>query len=165
MGQFPLALSIEPRLLPLAVANGFHMDSKVWVIYAFLCICILNTHIVPWFRLPQDVREARYPCIHWRPSRHNCGECARAPEAWFKVFQNFADFQVVVLSRIVKHVPQSDSGSWSLHGSQDEWTCLCCIEKVGSIWRFTVRAVVRFKALLCSVDTGRFEFIALLSKI
>jgi hypothetical protein len=29
MGQFPLALSIEPRLLPLAVANGFHMDSKV----------------------------------------------------------------------------------------------------------------------------------------
>lgn len=29
MAQFPLALSIEPRLLPLAVANGFHMDSKV----------------------------------------------------------------------------------------------------------------------------------------
>ncbi|KIM89376.1 hypothetical protein PILCRDRAFT_813299 [Piloderma croceum F 1598] len=28
MAQFPLALSIEPRLLPLAVANGFHMDSK-----------------------------------------------------------------------------------------------------------------------------------------
>jgi hypothetical protein len=29
MAHFPLALSIEPRLLPLAVANGFHMDSKV----------------------------------------------------------------------------------------------------------------------------------------
>ncbi|KAI0260220.1 hypothetical protein BC834DRAFT_1012888 [Gloeopeniophorella convolvens] len=28
MAQFPLALSIEPRLLPLAIANGFRMDSK-----------------------------------------------------------------------------------------------------------------------------------------
>ncbi|KAJ8080580.1 hypothetical protein PM082_017414 [Marasmius tenuissimus] len=28
MAQFPLALAIEPRLLPYAVANGFHMDSK-----------------------------------------------------------------------------------------------------------------------------------------
>ena len=30
MTQFPLALAIEPRLLPLAVANGFTMDSKVF---------------------------------------------------------------------------------------------------------------------------------------
>jgi hypothetical protein len=29
MAQFPLALSIEPRLLPLAIANGFRMDSRV----------------------------------------------------------------------------------------------------------------------------------------
>ena len=29
MTQFPLALAIEPRLLPLAAANGFTMDSKV----------------------------------------------------------------------------------------------------------------------------------------
>jgi hypothetical protein len=28
MAQFPLALAIEPRLLPLAAANGFVMDSK-----------------------------------------------------------------------------------------------------------------------------------------
>ncbi|KAF7365217.1 hypothetical protein MVEN_00393300 [Mycena venus] len=28
MAQFPLALAIEPRLLPYAVANGFEMDSK-----------------------------------------------------------------------------------------------------------------------------------------
>lgn len=28
MAQFPLALAIEPRLLPYAVANGFHMDYK-----------------------------------------------------------------------------------------------------------------------------------------
>ncbi|KAJ7505323.1 hypothetical protein B0H11DRAFT_415511 [Mycena galericulata] len=28
MVQFPLALAIEPRLLPYAVANGFHMDAK-----------------------------------------------------------------------------------------------------------------------------------------
>lgn len=35
MSQFPLALSIEPRLLPLAVANGFHMDSKVHLYFFF----------------------------------------------------------------------------------------------------------------------------------
>ena len=29
MPQFPLALAIEPRLLPHAVANGFSMDYKV----------------------------------------------------------------------------------------------------------------------------------------
>lgn len=29
MTQFPLALAIEPRLLPLAEVNGFSMDSKV----------------------------------------------------------------------------------------------------------------------------------------
>jgi hypothetical protein len=29
MAQFPLALSIEPRLLPLAIANGFRMDGRV----------------------------------------------------------------------------------------------------------------------------------------
>ena len=29
MANFPLALSIEPSLLPLARANGFHMDHKV----------------------------------------------------------------------------------------------------------------------------------------
>lgn len=29
MVQFPLALALEPRLLPYAVANGFYMDSKV----------------------------------------------------------------------------------------------------------------------------------------
>ncbi|KAH7921919.1 hypothetical protein BV22DRAFT_1131886 [Leucogyrophana mollusca] len=28
MAQFPLALAIEPRLLPFAEANGFHMDTK-----------------------------------------------------------------------------------------------------------------------------------------
>lgn len=31
MAQFPLALAIEPRLLPYAVANGFQMDSKVFL--------------------------------------------------------------------------------------------------------------------------------------
>lgn len=31
MTQFPLALAIEPRLLPFAVANGFQMDSKVFL--------------------------------------------------------------------------------------------------------------------------------------
>ena len=32
MAQFPLVLAIEPRLLPYARLNGFHMDRKVsWV--------------------------------------------------------------------------------------------------------------------------------------
>ena len=29
MALFPLALAIEPRLLPCAIANGFSMDYKV----------------------------------------------------------------------------------------------------------------------------------------
>ncbi len=29
MANFPLALAIEPRLLPYARENGFHMDHKV----------------------------------------------------------------------------------------------------------------------------------------
>lgn len=29
MVQLPIALAIEPRLLPYAEANGFHMDTKV----------------------------------------------------------------------------------------------------------------------------------------
>jgi len=29
MSQFPLALAIEPRLLPCAISNGFSMDYKV----------------------------------------------------------------------------------------------------------------------------------------
>lgn len=28
MSRLPLALAVEPRLLPYAVANGFYMDSK-----------------------------------------------------------------------------------------------------------------------------------------
>ena len=34
MAQFPLALAIEPRLLPHAVANGFVMDYKASDIFA-----------------------------------------------------------------------------------------------------------------------------------
>jgi len=29
MVQLPIALAVEPRLLPYAEANGFHMDTKV----------------------------------------------------------------------------------------------------------------------------------------
>lgn len=36
MPQFPLALAIEPRLLPHAVANGFSMDYKVLTGHHFL---------------------------------------------------------------------------------------------------------------------------------
>lgn len=41
MHQFPLALSIEPRLLPLAVANGFRMDSKVRIRVYLMALCPL----------------------------------------------------------------------------------------------------------------------------
>jgi hypothetical protein len=34
MAQFPLALAIEPRLLPHAVANGFVMDYKASDVFA-----------------------------------------------------------------------------------------------------------------------------------
>ena len=34
MAQFPLALAIEPRLLPHAVANGFAMDYKASDVFA-----------------------------------------------------------------------------------------------------------------------------------
>jgi len=37
MAQFPLALSIEPRLLQLAIANGFRMDGRVRI-YQFLVL-------------------------------------------------------------------------------------------------------------------------------
>jgi hypothetical protein len=37
MAQFPLALSIEPHLLPLAIANGFRMDGRVRI-YRFLVV-------------------------------------------------------------------------------------------------------------------------------
>jgi hypothetical protein len=39
MAQFPLALSIEPRLLPLAIANGFRMDSRVRI----YCLSIIDS--------------------------------------------------------------------------------------------------------------------------
>jgi hypothetical protein len=39
MAQFPLALSIEPRLLPLAIANGLRMDSRVRI---YRCPIVLS---------------------------------------------------------------------------------------------------------------------------
>jgi hypothetical protein len=46
MAQFPLALSIEPRLLPLAIADGFRMDSRVRI-YHLLVIDITSNGY--WF--------------------------------------------------------------------------------------------------------------------
>ena len=43
MAQFPLALSIEPRLLPLAIANGFRMDNRVRGYY----LCFRGAHSMP----------------------------------------------------------------------------------------------------------------------
>lgn len=55
MAQFPLALAIEPRLLPLAVANGFQMDSKVSMYSPCSPENLTYACLVSRFRLPQDV--------------------------------------------------------------------------------------------------------------
>ena len=56
MAQFPLALSIEPRLLPLAIANGFRMDNRVrGFISTFGAVVRCHwPHIVPRFCVPQN---------------------------------------------------------------------------------------------------------------
>jgi len=43
MAQFPLVLAVEPRLLPYAVANGFHMDSKVTITLGRLGVARSNS--------------------------------------------------------------------------------------------------------------------------
>jgi hypothetical protein len=43
MVTFPLALAIEPRLLPYAVQNGFRMDAKV----GFSPLCVITGLTVP----------------------------------------------------------------------------------------------------------------------
>jgi len=58
MAQFPLALAIEPKLLPYAVKNGFYMDGK-----ARIYLCMRNAFplilcSVSRFRISQDVRTA-----------------------------------------------------------------------------------------------------------
>lgn len=55
MAQFPLALAIEPRLLPLAVANGFQMDSKVSIYSSCFSYSLTYAYLVSRFRLPQNV--------------------------------------------------------------------------------------------------------------
>lgn len=51
--QLPLAFALEPSLLPLAVANGFHMDSKVCLRSAFRSM--LTFALVSRFYIPKDV--------------------------------------------------------------------------------------------------------------
>lgn len=57
MAQFPLALSIEPRLLPPAVANGFRMDDKVRIYSDFRLFSIIGLTMrkVSRLYLSQDV--------------------------------------------------------------------------------------------------------------
>ncbi|KAF9267428.1 hypothetical protein L218DRAFT_920273 [Marasmius fiardii PR-910] len=51
MAQFPLALAIEPRLLPYAVANGFRMDSK----YRDFVFRKMFEHAAASDRKPEDI--------------------------------------------------------------------------------------------------------------
>ena len=56
MAQFPLALSIEPRLLPLAIANGFRMDNRVRRYHLSLQDCRpMPLAPVPRFCVPQNI--------------------------------------------------------------------------------------------------------------
>lgn len=50
MAQFPLALSIEPRLLPLAIANGFRMDSRVRIYHVLVVDLMLNEEMLLQYR-------------------------------------------------------------------------------------------------------------------
>ena len=77
MATFPLALAIEPRLLPLAVANGFEMDAKVWHFGFSMCHeSDLTTSPVSRFCFSEDVRAARSSERHSRG--RDCSECLRA---------------------------------------------------------------------------------------
>ena len=59
MANFPLALSIEPSLLPYARANGFHMDHKAGSSCDRRVSMLSVMGTVPRLRLPEDVRKAR----------------------------------------------------------------------------------------------------------
>jgi hypothetical protein len=50
MAQFPLALSIEPRLLPMAIANGFRMDGRVRIYNFFVVRLTLNEEMLVQYR-------------------------------------------------------------------------------------------------------------------
>jgi len=41
MAQFPLALAVEPKLLPYATANGFSMDHKVKIAHILTLLGVL----------------------------------------------------------------------------------------------------------------------------
>ena len=49
MAQFPLALSIEPRLLSLAIANGFRMDGRVRICH-FLVVDLTPKEMLVQYR-------------------------------------------------------------------------------------------------------------------
>lgn len=48
MSQFPLALAIEPKLLPCAISNGFSMDYKV-VSHLLFSHTQTHSHTCPFF--------------------------------------------------------------------------------------------------------------------
>lgn len=57
MAQFPLALAIEPKLLPYAVKNGFYMDGKVRIYFCAFSH-LIDPFLVSRLRISQDVRTA-----------------------------------------------------------------------------------------------------------
>ena len=52
MAQFPLALAVEPRLLPHAVANGFTMDYKASGLFHFHTSPLMFSILVSRLRIP-----------------------------------------------------------------------------------------------------------------
>lgn len=85
MAQFPLALSIEPRLLPLAIANGLRMDSRVRIYLSSVILLPFNEDPVPRFcvsqNLPANGRTQRSGCSPERPRALPVGYivCASMP--------------------------------------------------------------------------------------
>lgn len=54
MSRLPLALAVEPRLLPYAVANGFYMDSKARSLFS-LIYSVMICLAVPRLCFPENV--------------------------------------------------------------------------------------------------------------
>ena len=73
MAQFPLALAIEPKLLPYAVKNGFYMDGKArfyfcsWNAYLHLIDPLSSIEILYFARCSngRPCKEKPLPRILW----------------------------------------------------------------------------------------------------
>lgn len=119
MAQFPLALSIEPRLLPPAVANGFHMDDKVRIYSCFQTLGRLSEHAssIETSSSAKCSRRMLMARIGWKTSYTMSDSFVfwihRAKGSFFSC-EPYSHVFVTL-----QHVRQSDGGGGSLHGGAE----------------------------------------------